>query len=703
MRRRASVTVMLAWLAGCGASREYTCPEPIGLIVRDDCQVYRTRYESLKVELAASVGPFGGKVVAGQQQLRDPSELLQVFGQRLHALCRDFNACRVPSGEYRARREAADRVLTTVSVVQEQLKGDLDPQSRAKLVETLVQALAEDHAPPRPARAGSAPVAATGSGYYSGWLPWYGAKLLPPQPATPSGFPRLTWVSVRIETSWRKVDEHTRRPDGYRPTVELALDGRVEADDTVAVDWGGRRDEASALSRSRNGLVIHHAAAPEDIGLKGASFTASVTYRRGSDGKTALIGRRTYPVLSSQEQEYGSTSIHYGLDHDPDAQQGCVVFRPIGDALPPDFDRPHLFVVLKFRKYQEATARCWVDGRPVGEALSSSRATGQEATFQDRPRHRQISPGRSEGIAHPFIEWWHYDFALPFAVPRTARPLPEKLGRWPLAGKWRCVVSVDGEPARELLFQVKADGSLTAHPKQTEHARPEWLVETRVVRNPTELAMGPTAPAAPAVVQPEAPHFQLATRLGAWRGSLSPAQLQQGLRAAQDKLRACLEQEGGPGDYHLKVHVFPTGEAGLHMGKPTDGWTSYCLSGALKAAKFPRAGDYTYFDVVISARGSSREVRSGPLCASNVRGGLRATEVLATITAKLAPLRRCASKTPTTYRLKLSVGTDGKPNVEDWAMGYHPAVVGCLGAELKQLRFRAAEPYTSLILQLRLP
>ena len=35
-------------LAAC--SNEYVCPDPIGRIIRDDCEVYKTKYESLKVE-----------------------------------------------------------------------------------------------------------------------------------------------------------------------------------------------------------------------------------------------------------------------------------------------------------------------------------------------------------------------------------------------------------------------------------------------------------------------------------------------------------------------------------------------------------------------------------------------------------------------------------------------------------------------------
>jgi hypothetical protein len=139
--------ILGSFAGGCSTSAEYQCPEPIGRIIRDDCEVYRIKYETLQVELEASLGSFAAKTIMGQQSLRDPSELLQVLAHRTNALCRDFNACRVSPLEYRQQRESMDRTFTAIAAIQGQLKGHLDAASREGLLRELVHILSEDRRP----------------------------------------------------------------------------------------------------------------------------------------------------------------------------------------------------------------------------------------------------------------------------------------------------------------------------------------------------------------------------------------------------------------------------------------------------------------------------------------------------------------------------------------------------------------------------
>lgn len=486
-----SLWVGLAW--GCSGSSEYTCPDPVGKIIRDDCEVYRTKYESLKVELSASVGPAELKTSLGQQSLRDPGELLQVLGHRTHALCRDFNACRVPPLEYRTRREQADRMFTAISAIQEQLKGTLEAEPKARLVQELVRLLSEDQqsvsvpGAPRAASSGRAFAAASGAGLepYRSSVPWYGTKLLPPQPGSPDGFPRLAGSDFSLEHVFRGHSPYG--VIGYRPRARLYFRGAAEPDDAVQIDWGGARSECPLARGTVNGLAHVSCKAPKELVLTGPSFTVQVSYRRGSDGKTARLGAQTAAVLSREEEDTRNGSHRYGIDHDDSARRALLVFRPHSRALPAELEQPSLVVTLKLRKYLPATARCWANGQAVTAGLSASRCSGQEGSFQDRPRYERTGPGSSRAVAEPFIEWRRYDFPLPFVVSRGSQPPPEGMKPWPVAGGWRCVVSVEGEPVRELLFSVSGDGTLRAHPRQRERSRPGWLLETRVLPNPVEV------------------------------------------------------------------------------------------------------------------------------------------------------------------------------------------------------------------------
>ncbi|MBW2536861.1 MAG: hypothetical protein JRI55_35570 [Deltaproteobacteria bacterium] len=485
---RLSLAALL--LAACSGSGEYTCPDPVGRIIRDDCEAYRTRYESLKVELGASLGPMGASVAAGQQALRDPSELLQVLAHRTHALCRDFNACRVMPLEYRQRREQTDCIFTAVSAIQSQLSSDLDAESKAKLVKELTRVLSGETCG-GPVSAGSPPPAAAARPpsprkrtFYSSSTPWFGTRLLPPQPKGPDGVPRLVDADFSLKHVFRGKSPHGII--GYRPKVALALLGKASADDMVTVDWGGQTSDCNIRSGS-NELAAAYCEAPESLTLTGTGFSARVIYRRGVDGKTFPLGERRATVLVRRVEGTKNDSHRYGISHEDEVGQGMLIFRPGERYLPPPYERPHLFVVLRVRKYRDwdETARCWVDGTLVTQALKGRQ--GHVGQFQDRARYQDVGPHSIRAVAHPFIYWRSVHVPLPFVVKRDGTPKTDKKDRpWPLPGAWRCVVTVDGEPVRELRFSVKRDGRLEPHPRQTERPRAAWLVQTRVLDSPIE-------------------------------------------------------------------------------------------------------------------------------------------------------------------------------------------------------------------------
>jgi hypothetical protein len=479
---------MVFW--GCGSSGEYTCPDPVGKIILDDCAVYRTKYEALRVELSAELGPVGVKAALGKTSLRDPTELLQVLSHRTLALCKDFNACRVAPFEYRQRREQADHLFTAVSAIQQQLRGDLDAENKAKLVRELVRVLGEDR-PTASTPDAVRPSTTSGTAKterrqsYMSWVPWYGSKLLPPQPAGQPGLPVVVAADFSLEHVFRQRSPYGTI--GYRPRAHLWLLGRLEADDVVTVDWGGHTSDCPPSRRDDNGLASADCHAPSTVTLTGNSFGVKVVFRRGSDGKTVTIDERRVPVLSREVEDSKNGSRQFGIDLDGLARQGRLVFRPYRDVLPPEFEQPSLVVVLKLRKYQKTTARCWVNGQLATSGLEASRHGGQQGSFQDRPRYERVGPGSSRAVAEPHVHWWRQDFRLPFLVSRDGGPMPKGLKPWPVTGSWRCTVSVEGEPVRELTFAVSSDGRLRPHPRQTEERSAGWLLETKLLKNPLEV------------------------------------------------------------------------------------------------------------------------------------------------------------------------------------------------------------------------
>jgi len=317
--------------------------------------------------------------------------------------------------------------------------------------------------------------------YYVSSSPWYGTRLLPPQPGG-SG-PALAAADYSLRHVFRHKSPYGTI--GYRPTARLALRGTFSSDDMITVDWGGETSDCT-IGRGRNNLAAATCKAPETLTLTGASFTIKVSLRRGADGRTVPLGTRRVPVLARRVEDTKNDSHRYGINHDPEADRGLLVFRPVGRSLPPDAERPHLHVVLRARgSISNETARCWVDGKPVTRAVEGRQ--GHVGQFQDRPRRRRVKPGHSVGVKDPFIHWRNVDFALPFVVKRDGAPRLEKGEKlWPLPGRWRCVVTVDGEPVRELRFTVRSDGRLEPHPRQTERPRAAWLLQTRVLKNPVE-------------------------------------------------------------------------------------------------------------------------------------------------------------------------------------------------------------------------
>lgn len=417
--RRLFVLLLTAAAGGCSTYSSYVCPDPIGPIVRQDCDDYRVRYENLQAKLQISIGSFsiGGEV--GEQKLRDPSELVQVMMQRMLALCHDYNACRIDNAEYRRRRDEADRVFTAVMAVLEQLKDpNLDQAGRARLSARLLAILER-----RPAET-STPSAPPGqprrrrNPFRNVFGFWTGSRFAAPRPELPAPHvPHLLEVHQRV--SGRKL-----------AGLSIWLWGPVQADDFLLLDGD-----------------IRCPVRPRPDGQFGVADC------RAEFGERRRFAASYLPGATSRQVAMGTIDVS-DRSHRPRA---WLAFQPDPvDLEPVEAERPWLLLELPAESRTQVSARCRHDGRPVEmEGSSVLKGTSQWQVKLAGGLHR---------------------FALPLPV-QLPHPTGKTAGAGPLAGAWQCRVSLDGLPRYRVRFQVGADGRPRAiSGGRRAPARPWWPV-----------------------------------------------------------------------------------------------------------------------------------------------------------------------------------------------------------------------------------
>jgi hypothetical protein len=158
------------------------------------------------------------------------------------------------------------------------------------------------------------------------------------------------------------------------------------------------------------------------------------------------------------------------LDLDPNipTKKAWLAFQPDPVRVDPiKRERPWLIVHNVAKKQTFASARCWIDKKPVKSGTS-----GALKASHDNLR-RMGSKLTRYAIPLPYVH--NYPGS-------TSEDQPFKAA----AGNWRCKISFDGEPALEVRFKVKSDGTLEPHPDQKgnagDAASPWWLLDTKYIR-----------------------------------------------------------------------------------------------------------------------------------------------------------------------------------------------------------------------------
>jgi hypothetical protein len=415
--------------SGCASTRHASCPAPIGDIVRDDCDAFRVQYETLGVTVGANVlGVAGASAGFQKTATQAPTELIQVMAHQAAALCADYNACRLTTPDYLARRAALDQKYAAAAGIAAELRGPgLSEADRGRLLDRLLTALGAGPGGPTPSRPGApatpGPIESKSAPKSYPPRRWLESRMSPPRPPpVRPGFPLLLHSDEPITLQhlvpdWnRPTGAGSGRPvatglrsasppgaafglaparDGYQPKLHAELYGAVDPDDVLIVDFAGLevRCPTKKDTGGRPDYVAITCAGPKEAPQIGAGGRAVVRYQRGATGETAELGGFHYRVVQRRGDEGTREGVHvYGVDLDPLLDTGWILMRPEPYALPADVEVPYLQVFLRLRKHVRATMRCAVGGEVVTEAIPNTGygGGGQVASYQDKPRYERL-------------------------------------------------------------------------------------------------------------------------------------------------------------------------------------------------------------------------------------------------------------------------------------------------------------------------
>jgi hypothetical protein len=144
LRARSGVVLFSVVLPACAASggaqstsndtyQEYTCPDPIGKIVREDCSRIALSYEGDNVEGSVGVGSIGASGSYKREAIREADQLVQVLKEQRVGLCNDFNTCKLTVAEYGAQKRGLDDTYVGLLAIRDRLK-DVDAEGAVKLL-----------------------------------------------------------------------------------------------------------------------------------------------------------------------------------------------------------------------------------------------------------------------------------------------------------------------------------------------------------------------------------------------------------------------------------------------------------------------------------------------------------------------------------------------------------------------------------------
>ncbi len=132
---------------------EYQCPEPIGMIVRENCRENVIKYQAEDLNVgakvsAAQIATAEGSYKSETKVLQEASEFMQFLKDQQTSLCNDYNTCKLTTQEYKERKDRINKTFTTVYALTKQIKvSDLDPEIRKDILKKILAAIDEYNKP----------------------------------------------------------------------------------------------------------------------------------------------------------------------------------------------------------------------------------------------------------------------------------------------------------------------------------------------------------------------------------------------------------------------------------------------------------------------------------------------------------------------------------------------------------------------------
>jgi hypothetical protein len=111
---------------------EYSCPEPIGNIVRETCDKSAIHYDGLNLSGAFGVEGVGVSAEYRVVAIREAELLVQMLKAQRVALCENFNTCKLTLGQYREDQRTIDDSFIALLAIKDRVV--LDAEGAAKVL-----------------------------------------------------------------------------------------------------------------------------------------------------------------------------------------------------------------------------------------------------------------------------------------------------------------------------------------------------------------------------------------------------------------------------------------------------------------------------------------------------------------------------------------------------------------------------------------
>jgi len=132
---------------------EYQCPEPIGVIVRENCRENVIKYQAEDVSASVKgsvtqVATAEGSYKNETKVLQEASEFMQFLKDQQTSLCNDYNTCKLTTQEYKERKDRINKTFTTIYALTKQIKvSDLDPEIKKDIMRKILATIDEYNKP----------------------------------------------------------------------------------------------------------------------------------------------------------------------------------------------------------------------------------------------------------------------------------------------------------------------------------------------------------------------------------------------------------------------------------------------------------------------------------------------------------------------------------------------------------------------------